>query len=58
MIELEQPTESPLEWFARTGHCYSCGQPGYDPDQDTVDDLFPGSGAVTRAVQHYQGVMA
>lgn len=20
--------ETPAEWFARTGHCFSCGQPG------------------------------
>lgn len=26
---------------------------GYDPDADTVDDLFPGSGAVTTAIDHY-----
>ena len=24
---------------------------GYDPDLDTVDDLFPGSGSVTNAIQ-------
>lgn len=26
---------------------------GYDPDQDTVDDLFPGSGLVTTAIASY-----
>jgi hypothetical protein len=27
---------------------------GYEPESDTVADLFPGSGAVTAAIQHYQ----
>lgn len=31
---------------------------GYDPDTDTVADLFPGSGAVTRAIEYYQAAMA
>lgn len=32
---------------------------GYDPDADTVDDLFPGSGAVSRAITYYQeGIFA
>lgn len=28
---------------------------GHDPENDTVDDLFPGSGAVTAAIE--QGVL-
>lgn len=30
---------------------------GYDPDADTVDDLFPGSGAVSTAIEHYQAAL-
>ncbi len=35
----------PTEWTAWVLDCLS-----YDPDADTVADLFPGSGAVTDAV--------